>query len=347
MSATEARAHGEALFSARIRSRPDDFEVVEQLGFEPDGDGEHDLLLMEKVSANTEWLARQLARFAGVSARDVGYCGLKDRHAVCRQWFSVYTRGARLDWSGLNLEGVHLIRASRHRRKLRRGSHRGNHFRIRLVGLSSVPSTAELTARVDVIAARGVPNYFGRQRFGRNGENLELAAALFDGARLRRDKRSFAISAARARVFNAVLSHRVGTGTWERILPGELANLDGSGSVFEVPTVDDEIERRAREFDIHPTGPLWGKRTSGKTSAGVADIEAAVAAEFRALTDGLCAIGASAAVRPLRVRPAALQARRDDGSVELKFWLPKGAFATALLAEMADVEDAAAARQAR
>ena len=344
MSEEYARAHGEALFSARMRAEPGDFQVTEQLGFEPDGDGEHDLLLVEKVSTNTQWLARQLARFAGVSARDVGYAGLKDRHAVCRQWFSVYTRGAHPDWSGLSLEGVRLIRAGRHRRKLRRGSHRGNHFRIRLDRLSRMPTTAELTARVDVIAARGVPNYFGRQRFGHNGENLELAAALFGGAKLRRDKRGFAISAARARVFNAVLNHRVATGTWERILPGELANLDGSGSVFAVPTVDDEIERRVREFDIHPTGPLWGTRGSNETSAEVADIEAAVAAEHRLLTDGLCSIGASAAVRPLRVRPAAFQLRCDKQAVELKFCLPRGAFATALLAEIADVEDAAAAR---
>ncbi len=347
MPATEARAHGEALFSACIRSRPEDFRVTEQLGFEPDGNGEHDLLLLEKTSTNTEWLARQLARFAGVSARDVGYCGLKDRHAICRQWFSVYTRGARPDWSGLALEGVRLIQASRHRRKLRRGSHRGNHFRIRLARLSSVPSTAELTARIDAIAARGVPNYFGPQRFGRNGENLELAAALFAGAKLRRDKRGFAISAARARIFNAILSHRVGTGTWERILPGELANLDGSGSVFEVQAIDDEIERRVRAFDIHPTGPLWGTSGSSETSAEVAAIEAAVASEFGVLTEGLCAAGVSAAVRPLRVRPSALGLRRDKSSVELTFWLPKGSFATALLAEFADAEDAAAARQGR
>jgi len=340
MSAPEARAHGEPLFAAQIRSQPEDFEVVEQLGFEPDGDGEHDLLFVEKVSTNTEWLARQLARFAGVSARDVGYSGLKDRHAVSRQWFSVYTRGARPDWSGLDLEGVRLIRATRHRRKLRRGSHRGNYFRVRLVPLSSVPSTAVLTARIDAIAARGVPNYFGPQRFGRNGENLDLAAALFTGAKLRRDKRGFAISAARARVFNAVLSYRVVAGTWERILPGELANLDGSGSVFEVPAVDDEIERRVRAFDIHPTGPLWGTPGSSGTSAEVAAIEVAVAAEFRALTEGLCAAGVSAAVRPLRMRPSGLELRRDETSVELKFWLPKGAFATALLAEIADVEDA-------
>jgi len=344
MSSPEARAHGEALFSASIRSQPEDFRVTEQLGFEPDGDGEHALLLLEKVSTNTEWLARQLARFAGVNTRDVGYCGLKDRHAVCRQWFSVYTRSSRPDWSGLEIDGVRLIRASRHRRKLRRGAHRGNHFRIRLDRLSSLPSTAELVARVDVIRARGVPNYFGRQRFGHNGENLELAAALFGGAKLRRDKRGFAISAARAKVFNAVLNHRVRTETWERILPGELANLDGSGSVFAVPVVDDEIDRRVREFDIHPTGPLWGTRTSSETTAEVAGIEAAVAAECRTLTDGLCAVGASAAVRPLRVRPSALTLKRDERSVELTFWLPRGAFATALLAEIAEVEDAAAAR---
>ncbi|MEO1244478.1 MAG: tRNA pseudouridine(13) synthase TruD [Pseudomonadota bacterium] len=312
------------------------------MGFEPSADGEHDFLLLEKTNTNTEWLARQLARFAGVASRDVGYSGLKDRHAVTRQWFSVHTGRHSPDWSALELEGVRVLDIGRHQRKLRRGSHRRNHFSIVLDGLSRVPSTAELVARIDAVGACGVPNYFGPQRFGRNGANLALAASLFAGKKLRRDKRGFAISAARAQIFNAILGRRVAAGSWDRILPGELANLDGSGSVFKVEAVDTTLAARARALDIHPTGTLWGVPSPSAATAEVAALESAVAEDFREFADGLLAGGVAAAARPLRVRPAGLRARLNgERQLCLAFSLPKGAFATALLAELAEVEDAA------
>ena len=169
-----ARAHGDPLFAARIRSQSTDFDVTEELGFELCGDGEHDYLYIEKTGANTDWVLRQLAAHAAVPAKDVGCAGLKDRHAVTRQWFSV-PRWHAPDWAQLEIDGVRLLDQQRHNRKLRRGAHKGNRFRIILRG--ALPETGSLDARLETIHAHGVPNYFGEQRFGGGGSNVELADA--------------------------------------------------------------------------------------------------------------------------------------------------------------------------
>jgi tRNA pseudouridine13 synthase len=124
-----SRAYGAPLFDATIRSTPADFDVTEELGYEFDGEGEHDYLYVEKTGANTEWLSRQLAQFADLPARDVGYSGLKDRNAVTRQWFSV-PRWNSPDWAAVDIEGAKLLDVQRHSKKLRRGAHKANHFRI-------------------------------------------------------------------------------------------------------------------------------------------------------------------------------------------------------------------------
>ena len=220
-----ARAHGAPLFAARMRSEPADFDVTETLGWDLSGDGEHDYLWIEKTGANTEWVARQLARHAGVPAKDVGFAGLKDRQAMTRQWFSV-PRWHQPDWSACDVEGVHILEVSRHAKKLRRGAHHGNRFRIVLRGTHLEQHADALAQRVAAIREQGVPNYFGEQRFGIGGGNLDLADAWAAGKRLPRHKRSLAISTARSFLFNEVLDGRVRDGTWNRLQPGDKANLD-------------------------------------------------------------------------------------------------------------------------
>ncbi|MDH3550923.1 MAG: tRNA pseudouridine(13) synthase TruD, partial [Gammaproteobacteria bacterium] len=180
-----ARAFGAPLFSATMRTTPQDFQVIEELGFEFTGDGEHDYLWIEKIGANTEWVARQLARFADVPARDVGYAGLKDRHAVTRQWFSV-PRWNASDWDALEVEGVNVLDVQRHNRKLRRGAHKANRFHLVLRGDGLHKHADAIEKRVQVIREQGVPNYFGEQRFGRHGNNVSLADAWASGKRLPR-----------------------------------------------------------------------------------------------------------------------------------------------------------------
>ena len=254
-----ARAHGEPVCAANIRTAPQDFVVDELLGFDPDGDGEHDFLVIRKTNANTAWVARQLARHAGIPAKDVGYCGLKDRHAVTTQAFTVRRPDREgTDWDSFAAEGVAIIDSSRHGRKLRRGSHAANRFKITLRGDEVAANAEALKDRVAVIGAGGVPNYFGEQRFGHDGGNIELAYEVLAGKRVKRDTRSIAISAARSFLFNHILDARVRDGSWNQLLDGERANLDGSGSVFDVTTVDDELRERCEQLDLHPTATLWG-----------------------------------------------------------------------------------------
>jgi len=319
-----ARAHGEPLFAAAIRTHPEDFVVHEVLGFDFSGDGEHDYLWIEKTGANTEWVARQLARHAQVPARDVGYAGLKDRHAVTRQWFSV-PRWNAPDWEQLEAEGVTVLGQQRHSRKLRRGAHRQNRFQIVLRG--EISAAVGIEERLRQIAAAGVPNYFGEQRFGRGGANIELADAWASGKRLPRHKRSLAISTARSFLFNQQLDVRVRERTWNQVLPGDTVNLDGTGSVFEVSEVDDEIRRRCAEHDLHPAGELWGEGA------------AAVVSGYEHWTGALRDARVKMAHRSLRLRVIDLEWSLRGNALELGFALGRGAYATSVLHEIADARD--------
>jgi len=321
-----ARAHGAPLFSAGIRREIDDFDVTEDLGFDFSRDGEHDYLFIEKRGANTEWVSRQLAHHADVPARDVGYAGLKDRHAVTRQWFSV-PRWNTPDWGQLQVDGVRILDQQRHSRKLRRGAHKANRFRIILRG--RVPDGRELDARLGIIGSAGVPNYFGEQRFGRGGSNIRLADAWSQGKRLSRHKRSIAISTARSYLFNQILEKRVHDGSWNRLVPGDIANLDGSGSVFAVDALSEDLERRCDEMDIHPTGPLCGDGTPGSL--------------LPIGNEGWVTALADARVKPanrsLRLRVLDLGWSTSADCLVIEFALSRGSFATVVLREIAEAHD--------
>jgi tRNA pseudouridine13 synthase len=326
------RAHGGADATARIRRSCQDFQVTELLGFEPQGDGEHDFLWIEKEGQNTIRVAGLLAKFAGLREPDVGFAGLKDRHALTRQWFSVRRPGGvKPDWRAFRAEGVRIVEVTRHGRKLKRGAHRGNRFRIVLRDLPDPVSA--VAAKLAVIRAQGVPNYFGEQRFGRDGGNLRLAEKLFARRRLSRNQRSMALSAARSYLFNLVLERRVSDGTWNRLLPGDLANLDGSGSVFPVDTMDDQLTARADQFDLHPTGPLWGSGES-RVSGDIARLEQSVIDRHAELARGLESQRLEQSRRALRARASDLTWHAsDERTLSVEFTLGRGAFATALLRE--------------
>jgi tRNA pseudouridine13 synthase len=313
-----ALAHGRPLFVARIRATPEDFRVTEQLGWDFSGDGEHDYLWIEKTGANTEWVARQLARHAGVPSKDIGYAGLKDRHAVTRQWFSV-PRWNLPDWQGLEIEGVAVLDVQRHQKKLRRGAHQANAFEIVLRGDGLAAHAAALAGRLEAIRELGVPNYFGEQRFGRDGANLQLADDWAARKRLPRHKRSIAISTVRSFLFNETLDSRVRGGTWDRLVPGDTANLDGTGSVFDIELVDDELARRCREMDIHPTGMLAGKGSPGERKDWI---------------EALNAAGVKAGARSLRARVNKPLAEVYDETIRLSLALSRGCYATSVLREL-------------
>jgi len=328
-------AHGGPPATGVLRAEPADFRVDEVLGFEPTGSGEHAFLVVEKTGANTEWVARELARAAGVVPLAVGFAGLKDRHAVTRQVFTVQLAGrADPDWSALPIEGVRVLSATRHNRKLKRGAHRGNRFRIVLRDVRGARETIE--ARLAAIAARGVPNYFGEQRFGRGGGNLALAASLFAGERMPRERRGIALSAARSELFNAVLASRVERGDWDRALDGEVWMLDGTHAIFGPEAWTDELARRLAAFDIHPTGPLWG-RGELRSAGDVAVLERAAVAASAAFAQGLEQAGLEQERRALRLRAAGLaHAWEAPDRLVVEFGLGAGSFATTVLRELCD-----------
>ncbi|HEY5780621.1 MAG TPA: tRNA pseudouridine(13) synthase TruD [Lysobacter sp.] len=336
------RAHGPAVLRAQIRTQPADFFVEELAGFEPTGSGEHLLLTIEKRGMNTAFAAQRIAQWAGVGDVAIGYAGLKDRHAVTRQRFSVHLpKRVSPDPATLQLDGpgeaLRVIDAQWHAKKLSRGALAGNRFTLVLREVHGEPAAIE--ARLQAIAARGVPNYFGEQRFGRGGDNVAQAQAMFAGRRVRREQRTLLLSAARSELFNRVLAARVASQCWDRPLEGEVWMLDGSRSVFGPEPWNDELAQRLDAFDIHPTGPLWGKGTLRSTSACEAlELAALEGSDADALRAGLEAEGLKQERRALRLRPEGLQWRwLDEGTLEVGFSLPAGTYATVVLAELGDV----------
>jgi len=336
------RAHGEAVLSADMRTTPEDFIVEELPGFEASGAGEHLLLTVEKRGMNTGFAAKHIAQWAGVGEVAIGYAGLKDRHAVTRQRFSVHLpKKVAPDMSTLAFaqgeERLTVIDHTWHAKKLPRGALAGNRFVLTLRGVKGERAAVE--QRLQAIAERGVPNYFGEQRFGRDGDNVANARAMFAGRRVRREQRTLLISAARSELFNRVLAQRVRGGRWDTPLDGEVWMLDGSRSVFGPEPFDDALAQRLASFDIHPTGPLWG-RGEPRTTGDAAQLEADALSddEALALRAGLEAEGLKQERRALRLKPADLAwTWREDDVLEMTFALPPGTYATVVLAELGDV----------
>lgn len=325
-----------------MRSVPEDFVVEEIDGFPATGSGEHLLLTVEKCGLNTAFAARRIARWAGVADSAVSYAGLKDRHAVTRQRFSVHLPGREAPpVEGLEGDGLRVLGQERHARKLPRGVLAGNRFELTLREVQG--GREAIDARLSRVAAEGVPNWFGEQRFGRDGGNVDAALAMFAGRRVRRDQRGFLLSAARSELFNRVLAARVRDGSWNRALEGEAWILDGTRSVFGPEPWDDELARRLAEFDIHPSAPLWGAGPLRTTGAALA-LETAATGDERslALRSGLEAAGLRQERRAARVLPAGLAHDwLGPATLRLGFSLPPGSYATAVLAELGSVRDAA------
>jgi tRNA pseudouridine13 synthase len=328
-------AHGAPPAKGQIKTRPEDFIVEEVLGFEPSGSGEHAFLRIQKRGENTDYLARQIAKFASVPRPAVSYAGLKDRHGVTVQWFSVHLPGkVGPDWAGLNSDTVTVLETTRNDRKLKRGALKGNRFRLVIRNLQGDP--AELDTRLAEIAAEGIPNYFGPQRFGRDGGNLDSALALFRGEFTPRDRqlRGIYLSAARSLLFNAVLARRVEAGTWNQAIPGDVFMFPDSHSFFSAD-LDERTLQRLTDRSIHPSGPLWGKGDSPAQDQALR-LERAVAEQHREFAAGLEAEGMEIARRPLRLMANELRWSVANEVLELSFDLPAGAYATTVLRELVD-----------
>jgi len=289
-------------------------------------------------------VAKGLAQWADIPEMGVSYAGQKDRHAVTRQRFSVHLpKRVSPDIATLESDEIHVVSATWHNRKLQRGALAGNRFRLVLRDVQG--DAPAIDARLQTIAARGLPNWFGEQRFGRDGGNVPAALAMFGGRRVRQDQRSMLLSAARSALFNRVLAARVEQGNWDRPLEGEVWMLDGSRSVFGPEPMSEVLAERLARFDIHPSGPLWGVGEVRSTGEALALESAALADEQAlALRAGLEGAGLKQERRSLRLRPELLQHQWLQPDVlEISFALPPGCYATAVLHELGTITDASQA----
>jgi len=328
--------------SGVIRQQPSDFQVEEILGFDPDGAGEHLWLMIEKTGWTTVAVQQALARHYAVSRMDVAYSGLKDKYAVTRQWFSIRT-GMK---SGADVpvalpEGITCLKAVKNSRKLRRGVHKSNRFTLVVTGFTGA---ADIWQRLDTILARGVPNYFGPQRFGRGGRNIASLLQWWQGTsgKPERDQKSILLSAGRSYLFNRVLARRVEAGNWDKPVEGDCFVLAGSASTFRYGAATlEELQQRLLAWDIHPTGPMWGRGNIPSSGEALA-LETLVTTEYPALCSGLLQHGLEHARRSLRLQVQGLEAEQAGNTLTLRFELVSGSYATAVLRELMDYRDAMA-----
>lgn len=344
-------ANPDLLLSACIKTNYSDFMVTEELGFDLDGEGEHVCLQIQKKGFSTAEVARLLAVASNVPRSYIGYCGLKDRIGDCIQWFSVKTSKDSLScFQGIENDSIRIIDLKRNRKKLKIGSHRRNHFSLLLRECHG--SSSDFESRLRQIKIEGAPNYFGSQRFGYAMGNVRQLRNFFlrseQGVQplLARRKRSILFSAGRSYLFNQLLSKRVDAGNWASYLSGDVLNLNETSRYFEISSNqkwNSILQKRLERLDIHITGCLPGiSRAKEKyTPYGeAADIENEVLKAEAWLVDGLRSYGLVADRRSLRLYPSNMKwVWIDEGSLNLRFTLPRGGYATVLLRELCQVRE--------
>lgn len=319
-------AYGAPQSRADFKTAPEDFIVEEVLGFEPCGEGEHLFLLVQTDDQNTQYTLKQLARHFKLAPKLVSYSGLKDRRGLTSQWFSLHLPGknVEVDTAALSALGISLLRQSRHNKKLRIGTHKANRFHIRLRNFSDDGS---FHTRIHQIIQHGVPNYFGPQRFGHHGHNVNEALHWVEKNELpaERELRGRVLSTLRAWLFNGELAQRIAVGHWLQWQPGDPVLLDGSHSFFHTEAWDNSLQQRFNEGDIHIGTWLWSTAHPGSASHPVSDYLAQAA-----LSDE---------TRPLRLLPRDLTLEEQGNDRILHFNLPTGSYATSLLREIAVLQD--------
>ncbi|PLA73544.1 tRNA pseudouridine(13) synthase TruD [Hydrogenovibrio sp. SC-1] len=333
-------AYGKPEATATLKADPSDFDVTEQIAYQLSGAGEHLWCWVEKVGQNTDWVAKQIAKWAGIAPREVGVAGKKDRQAITRQWMSCHLPG-RADPSPetLDVAGVRILKTIRHHRKLQTGGLSGNRFQLTLRDVSA--DVAVLDARLQTLRDNGVPNYFGEQRFGQAFQNLQKATALFEGQikSPKRHQKSLYISAARSWIFNEILSQRVDQATWDRAIDGDVFQLEASQKWF-VDDGDVQLAQRVLDGDLHPTGALIG-RGQLPSQLEALQLEQTIIDQHPIWQAGLEKLGLKQERRALRVLPKKMNwAWVDSETLSIGFELPAGSYATMVIRELFDLSQA-------
>lgn len=323
--------------AGRLKENFADFIVREELGYSLTGEGEFVAVKIRKTNANTLFVGEKLAEFVGISAKNMSYAGLKDRHAITEQWFCLHLAGKETpDFSGFECEGVEILEVTRHNRKIRVGALSGNHFELILRG---VEESDDLKQRLAKLQAVGFPNYFTEQRFGRDGHNLTQAQRWASGEITVKDrkKRSFYLSAARSEIFNLVVSERIAQEQLFSVHALDFVQLAGSHSFFQVK--NDEIaecQQRLDSGDLLLTAPLVGENSLAQQTN---ELEQKIVAEQQLLLALMKQERMSAARRAMLCKPQQLEWQFGEQQLKLTFFLESGSYATALVRELISLNE--------
>ena len=322
--------------TALLKAECADFVVKENLGYSMAGEGEFVAVRVRKTDANTLFVGEKLAQFAGISARNMSYAGLKDRRAVTEQWFSLQMPGKTTpDFGDFQLEGIEILEVTRHNRKIRTGSLDGNYFDILL---RNAIENDDLKVRLENLSKFGFPNYFTEQRFGRDGHNLTQALRWAKGEIQVKDRKkgSFYLSAARSEVFNLVVSERLKQGVANRVLPNDIVQLSGSHSWFVADEKEDlnVLQLRLEQGDLQLTAPLIGE-----TAQPACSLENDIVQQHQDIVNLMKQECLKPARRPLLMKPKDFNWQFEETGLRLKFYLPAGSYATALVRELVNIEE--------
>ena len=330
--------YGEPETRAVLKSTATDFEVEEILGFEPLDEGEHLFLWVEKSGLGTMELITRIAKDHGLSERDFGYSGQKDKHALTRQWLSLHLPGKEAPFALPAGHGYRVLRQLRHNKKLRPGTHKFNRFSLCLREVHELSDKAQ--QQLDSLQAQGFANYFGHQRFGRKQDNVKQALAQLGTRKLKRGRKSMLLSSLRSHLFNRILSSRIELGHWESPIAGDVFMLRGSHSIFS-DKLDAALLERHRQQDISVCASLYGAGRS-LMSAEAAEIEQAVFAEQAEIIDCLQRNDSRLQMRPLRVAAESFSYDHDPaaGLLRLELSLPTGSYVTTMLDHFLVLDDA-------
>jgi tRNA pseudouridine13 synthase len=328
-------AHGDIRISAK------DFKVIEQLELNFTESGEHWWFYIEKTNSNTAWVATQLASACKVPARQVGYAGMKDRHAVTQQWFSVQLpKITDIQTIQTKLpDEVKILEHHWHQSKIKTGQLKCNEFSLTIRNIRGDQTTIE--ENITRVVQQGVPNYFGPQRFGHNMNNIQQAQDWFAGKiRVNNKKqRGILISTARSHIFNLIVAHRIRHNLWQQVITGDILQLDRSHSWFPASdAAKTELSQRLHDFDIHITAALWGEDEVQSTGQCAA-LENSIADTLPGYQSGFTQHRVKQDRRALRIHPGELYFQWKKDILQLNFKLSPGAYATCVLREILQVFD--------
>ncbi|KAA3638006.1 MAG: tRNA pseudouridine(13) synthase TruD [Proteobacteria bacterium] len=323
-----------------IRASATDFRVIEHHEVNFTESGEHLWFNIEKTDSNTAWVATQLASACKVPARQVGFAGMKDRHAVTQQWFSVQLpKISDIELITAKLpDEVTILEHHWHQSKIKTGQLKFNEFILVIRNVNGDQTAIE--ENIVLVEQRGVPNYFGPQRFGHDLNNIQQAKDWFaDKIRVNNKKlRGILISTARSHIFNLIVAHRIKHDLWQQVIPGDILQLDQSHSWFPASdATETELTERLSDFDIHITAALWGEDQVQSTDQ-CAELENSIAATLPEYQPGFIQHRVKQDRRAIRIYPNELQHQWQDDALLLSFKLQPGAYATSVLREIIQIQ---------